>query len=255
MKHSIILALVLTLSGVQFGPSDLFGQSSPKKRLREIADELSGKGIDTAPSHIVQVNHGPDLDFEELISLSPVVVLARYIDFVYRMNEYGTDIETVLKFQKDEIFRGQRSLAGIEPGQRRMPARTKRLGRPTAGEFLLFQPGGYLVVNGVRFRSIYTGTPKFEVGKLYLLFLKKLPSDPQLDPDYYGTELHYSAFGPKGAFEITDDYSTVKGLGAPGSPQRTQLLLRFLNRVEPFFEFLRDESKRQDELSTRRQKN
>lgn len=67
MKHSIILALVLTLSGVQFGPSDLFGQSSRKKRLREIADELSGKGLDTAPAHIVQVNHGPDLDFEELI--------------------------------------------------------------------------------------------------------------------------------------------------------------------------------------------
>lgn len=109
-----------------------------------------------------------------------------------------------------------------------------------------------MVANGVTFRTIYTGTPKFHIGNWYLLFLKKLPSDQQFKPAYYGTELYYSFVGPRGAFEISYDHSTLTGLDVPGSHQRTQLLLRFLNHVEPFFQFLRDEIRRQGERKPER---
>ncbi len=245
---STLIILTLAVMSIHFNqaifPEPTAGQQpelSPDT-LAFKARELKEKGIFTAPPRIVQVAYPPVRDYEELLSQSKLAVLATCTDFTYRLNQDGSDIETLYKFRITDALHGQWKSAPA--GHRALPG-AQRFGSLGSDEVLLIRAGGILRVDDVLFSTSYSGLPGFEPGREYVLFLKEFkPEKAQIG--YYGgsdLKLYYPTAGPKGCFLLEAD-STIQAVDRAAAELDQILEARFGRSKDSFVEHIRALSRR-----------
>lgn len=258
MKWIRMLGLAMGLLGnsasaIVLAQSPVKSTQPPPGTLAEKARALREQGLEQARPKILHVAYPPIPDYDYLLTRSPLVVVATCRDSAYRLTSDGSDIETLYRFQVTEVVADRRtkptpvkrgSASVVLPG-------AARLGPIGAGEIVLVQPGGVLKVDGVLFRTTYTGMPEFTLGHEYILFLKELR--PKEDEQaFYGdslVSLVYLSAGPKGCLAVSAEPSgpRVDTISDRARDLGKQVEEKFGRSKESFLAYIRAAARKREE--------